>query len=173
MESDQIEDSKSSSGETDRQEHVKDDASTGRFYECTFCKQGFSTAQALGGHMNIHRRDRAIIRHRMLSSGMNKLDNDASNSGFFSQFQNYPQFHSPENMKSYPMYFRPSASGNRETYVFHSNNSPVRKPGQGPQLNPFGEELHVGPGTQVDREEKGRDEMDGELDLELRLEPEP
>ncbi|KAL6142153.1 hypothetical protein ACLB2K_060436 [Fragaria x ananassa] len=30
-------------------------------YACTFCKQGFSNAQALGGHMNIHRRDRARI----------------------------------------------------------------------------------------------------------------
>ncbi|XP_048573809.1 transcriptional regulator TAC1-like [Triticum urartu] len=29
------------------------------YYECVFCKRGFTTAQALGGHMNIHRRDRA------------------------------------------------------------------------------------------------------------------
>ncbi|KAK8960034.1 Transcriptional regulator TAC1 [Platanthera guangdongensis] len=32
-----------------------------RTYECTFCKRGFSNAQALGGHMNMHRRDRANI----------------------------------------------------------------------------------------------------------------
>ncbi|KAK1428970.1 hypothetical protein QVD17_17811 [Tagetes erecta] len=30
-----------------------------RCYTCTFCKRGFSNAQALGGHMNVHRRDRA------------------------------------------------------------------------------------------------------------------
>ncbi|XP_073284610.1 uncharacterized protein [Primulina huaijiensis] len=30
-----------------------------RFYECLFCKRGFDTAQALGGHMNIHRKDTA------------------------------------------------------------------------------------------------------------------
>ncbi|CAL1411160.1 unnamed protein product [Linum trigynum] len=30
-----------------------------RSYECSFCKRGFTNAQALGGHMNIHRRDRA------------------------------------------------------------------------------------------------------------------
>ncbi|CAN0904502.1 Transcriptional regulator TAC1 [Linum grandiflorum] len=29
-----------------------------RSYECSFCKRGFTNAQALGGHMNIHRRDR-------------------------------------------------------------------------------------------------------------------
>lgn len=32
---------------------------SGRSYECIFCKRGFSTAQALGGHMNIHRKDKA------------------------------------------------------------------------------------------------------------------
>lgn len=34
-------------------------ASPRPYYECVFCKRGFTTAQALGGHMNIHRRDRA------------------------------------------------------------------------------------------------------------------
>uniref|UniRef100_A0A0D3GQ33 C2H2-type domain-containing protein n=1 Tax=Oryza barthii TaxID=65489 RepID=A0A0D3GQ33_9ORYZ len=29
------------------------------YYECTFCKRGFTNAQALGGHMNIHRKDRS------------------------------------------------------------------------------------------------------------------
>ncbi|CAK9166298.1 unnamed protein product [Ilex paraguariensis] len=33
-----------------------------RTYECTFCKRGFSNAQALGGHMNIHRKDKAKIK---------------------------------------------------------------------------------------------------------------
>ncbi|XP_020593831.1 transcriptional regulator TAC1-like [Phalaenopsis equestris] len=30
-----------------------------RSYECNLCRRGFLNAQALGGHMNIHRRDRA------------------------------------------------------------------------------------------------------------------
>ncbi|XVE76416.1 hypothetical protein DITRI_Ditri12bG0170900 [Diplodiscus trichospermus] len=33
-----------------------------RPYTCSFCKKGFSNAQALGGHMNIHRKDRAKLR---------------------------------------------------------------------------------------------------------------
>ncbi|KAK7325029.1 hypothetical protein VNO77_29053 [Canavalia gladiata] len=33
-----------------------------RSYECNFCKRGFSIAQALGGHMNIHRKHKAKIK---------------------------------------------------------------------------------------------------------------
>ncbi|KAM3292984.1 hypothetical protein ACQJBY_036534 [Aegilops geniculata] len=34
-----------------------------RSYSCTFCQREFRSAQALGGHMNVHRRDRARLRH--------------------------------------------------------------------------------------------------------------
>ncbi|KAJ7964559.1 putative Transcriptional regulator SUPERMAN [Quillaja saponaria] len=33
-----------------------------RSYSCSFCKREFSSAQALGGHMNVHRRDRARLK---------------------------------------------------------------------------------------------------------------
>ncbi|XP_057771366.1 transcriptional regulator SUPERMAN-like [Salvia miltiorrhiza] len=33
-----------------------------RSYVCSFCKREFRSAQALGGHMNVHRRDRARLR---------------------------------------------------------------------------------------------------------------
>ncbi|WOG94443.1 hypothetical protein DCAR_0313739 [Daucus carota subsp. sativus] len=33
-----------------------------RSYKCNFCERGFSNAQALGGHMNIHRKDRARMK---------------------------------------------------------------------------------------------------------------
>ncbi|XAR66251.1 hypothetical protein NMG60_11012412 [Bertholletia excelsa] len=31
-------------------------------YTCSFCKREFMSAQALGGHMNVHRRDRARVK---------------------------------------------------------------------------------------------------------------
>ena len=31
-------------------------------YKCSFCKRQFKSAQALGGHMNVHRRERARLR---------------------------------------------------------------------------------------------------------------
>ncbi|KAL6189503.1 hypothetical protein ACLB2K_040891 [Fragaria x ananassa] len=48
------------SPETSSDEERDENSGTAkRSYECTFCKQGFTNAQALGGHMNIHRKDRA------------------------------------------------------------------------------------------------------------------
>ncbi|KAL0418655.1 UNVERIFIED_CONTAM: Transcriptional regulator TAC1 [Sesamum radiatum] len=44
--------------EGEQADQNKDDVvGIGCLYECVFCKRGFNTAQALGGHMNIHRRD--------------------------------------------------------------------------------------------------------------------
>lgn len=34
-----------------------------RSYTCAFCRREFRSAQALGGHMNVHRRDRARMHH--------------------------------------------------------------------------------------------------------------
>ncbi|XP_010554904.1 PREDICTED: probable transcriptional regulator RABBIT EARS [Tarenaya hassleriana] len=34
-----------------------------RTYTCSFCVREFRSAQALGGHMNVHRRDRARLKH--------------------------------------------------------------------------------------------------------------
>ncbi|XP_058746331.1 transcriptional regulator SUPERMAN-like [Vicia villosa] len=42
-----------------------------RNYACSFCKREFRSAQALGGHMNVHRRDRARLRSSLISSWVN------------------------------------------------------------------------------------------------------
>ncbi|KAL8517525.1 hypothetical protein ACS0TY_015685 [Phlomoides rotata] len=47
-------------------------------FKCTFCKRGFTNAQALGGHMNIHRRDRAKLKE--LSSDDDRPPPDSSSS---------------------------------------------------------------------------------------------
>ncbi|KAE8691075.1 Plastid transcriptionally active 16 [Hibiscus syriacus] len=46
----------------DKESSDEQEASPARSYDCTFCKRGFSNAQALGGHMNIHRRDKAKLK---------------------------------------------------------------------------------------------------------------
>lgn len=42
-----------------------------RSYVCSFCKREFRSAQALGGHMNVHRRDRARLRQSPTRDGGN------------------------------------------------------------------------------------------------------
>ncbi|KAG9135866.1 hypothetical protein Leryth_002576 [Lithospermum erythrorhizon] len=39
-----------------------------RSYFCSFCKREFRSAQALGGHMNVHRRDRAKLKQSLIIS---------------------------------------------------------------------------------------------------------
>ncbi|KAJ3680776.1 hypothetical protein LUZ60_015265 [Juncus effusus] len=58
-----------------------------RSYSCSFCKREFRSAQALGGHMNVHRRDRARLRQQPSSPTLEdqeqtnfvQLDQDGSN----------------------------------------------------------------------------------------------
>ncbi|XP_022732044.1 transcriptional regulator SUPERMAN-like [Durio zibethinus] len=50
-----------------------------RSYTCTFCRREFRSAQALGGHMNVHRRDRARL-HQTQPAGTVALINLTSSS---------------------------------------------------------------------------------------------
>lgn len=51
-----------------------------RSYICSFCRKEFKSAQALGGHMNVHRRDRARLRqssptHEVQTQGQGSMLN--------------------------------------------------------------------------------------------------
>lgn len=51
-----------------------------RSYECVFCKGGFNTAQALGGHMNIHRKEKlATSRNKPSTTTHNFLSSTTTN----------------------------------------------------------------------------------------------
>lgn len=49
-----------------------------RSYTCAFCRREFKSAQALGGHMNVHRRDRAKMRGGHHGSAAAQLGGAAS-----------------------------------------------------------------------------------------------
>ncbi|XP_038888762.1 transcriptional regulator SUPERMAN-like [Benincasa hispida] len=53
-----------------------------RSYTCTYCRREFRSAQALGGHMNVHRRDRARL-HQAPPSSSNPMKPSSSNSNSF------------------------------------------------------------------------------------------
>ncbi|KAJ7950267.1 Transcriptional regulator superman [Quillaja saponaria] len=65
-----------------------------RSYSCNFCRREFKSAQALGGHMNIHRRDRARLKQSPLSPPNEILHHESLNhqnpiQNHFTSFQCY------------------------------------------------------------------------------------
>ncbi|MQL77490.1 hypothetical protein Taro_009860 [Colocasia esculenta] len=167
--------SKAYSEEIDAPDQVDDDdTGTGRPYECMFCRRGFSSAQALGGHMNIHRRDRARIRQPP------RPEEEASEGcDYIQRHQNYrPAVYPPayDPLRGpYGVYFPGGSSS-------ISSTSAARPTAQGRgvaqwerrrELRMFGGDLHLGLGASGDdkREDGQRrqSEEDGGLDLELRL----
>ncbi|CAL0328246.1 unnamed protein product [Lupinus luteus] len=62
----------------EEQAFAKDAAGLGciwppRSYSCSFCRRDFRSAQALGGHMNVHRRDRARLNQQPSSPKQNEI----------------------------------------------------------------------------------------------------
>lgn len=148
-------------------------AGTGRSYECTFCKRGFSTAQALGGHMNIHRRDRPrVLKSSPAASASSKRPEDGSSEaryGYYHPYSIHKRSSSAGSLIS-------SSSGHslqehehmhasrhmRSTSSSIEDDDPRRRRRE---LSLFGEDVKRDDAG----EEKGSGEEVEELDLELRL----
>ncbi|XP_010677249.2 zinc finger protein 10 [Beta vulgaris subsp. vulgaris] len=113
-----------------------------RSYTCTFCKREFRSAQALGGHMNVHRRDRARLHHQSATVQYEtrsvSMPTTSQTSSLFYQTANCRSTNVKEVM--------PSSVGNSLPINRYSDNY---------------NEMQV-----INHEEKGVIE---ELDLELRL----
>lgn len=169
--------SKSSSEESDRSEQ-NDEMGTGRSYECVFCKRGFTTAQALGGHMNIHRKDRGKTRPTSAPSVSSRADENFVNLKSYLPFQSYPSYYpkAPEMSVNYQIPFQASTWDLRPTHTYRSDELSAQYP---QRLNLFEGDwqrslnMPVHP-THVDHTEHGEKREHGsteedELDLELRL----
>ncbi|CAM8960197.1 unnamed protein product [Rhodiola kirilowii] len=102
-------------GQDNSREPAKDitsyDLGIGRSYECVFCKRGFTTAQALGGHMNIHRKDRA--RPKLNPSPSSSLNHESNN----------PVFPSTENARNTTPYYDRQLSSKVDYHQFLIPNS--------------------------------------------------
>ncbi|KAF8096767.1 hypothetical protein N665_0301s0015 [Sinapis alba] len=59
-----------------------------RSYTCNFCRREFRSAQALGGHMNVHRRDRASKAHQGPAAAVSTRSGGRSRGGSKKAFLN-------------------------------------------------------------------------------------
>jgi hypothetical protein len=126
------------------------------YHKCPFCKNGFTTAQALGGHMNLHRRDRATRRPGR--------DAPATGTASAAAYPSYPP--------------APAMGSSFATYDYSGGAAYAAADGMGygstsqTELNLFGvpaathghADLSLGIGSRVPD-----GEAEGSLDLELRL----
>ncbi|ESW04031.1 hypothetical protein PHAVU_011G061500 [Phaseolus vulgaris] len=147
-----------SDGEDQGATHV-----TSRSYECNFCKRGFSNAQALGGHMNIHRKDKAKLKQQQSSNqtqvqpSLDKVvpPQDQTKSG---EERNAPKWN--WNVSQEEHVLSSGATHTRQLPLFEES------PTSSETLNPQGQNTTEGALLST------RDSS-LELDLELRLGPEP
>ncbi|XP_039019821.1 transcriptional regulator TAC1-like [Hibiscus syriacus] len=155
--------SDSLSEENDPVDRVKCDAVTPkRSYECIFCKRGFTNAQALGGHMNIHRKDRAKAKQPTSSSVPSRQPNEE-----YMDPRYVPAIPTLDPSKCYPI-LEAEAQGN--DHMYFQEPSKYSSYGHYEELLGANLSLQVGP-TNVDNTEmtiKGIMKED-EVDLELRL----
>ncbi|XP_047091086.1 uncharacterized protein LOC124702949 [Lolium rigidum] len=162
-------------------------AATRPYYECVFCKRGFTTAQALGGHMNIHRRDR----DRVKPAPARRLDAPATKWYGHSASYPPPQLAAPQmSSGSFAMLYYTSGAGGaagvgvdadlalspgtpspRELSLFGSKDDHDRDLQLGLGFHGSGWRAPEGlPERRQDGEPAERKQL---LDLELRLGPRP
>lgn len=153
-------DSSTSTEESDDQE---ESIVTKRSYDCTFCKRGFTNARALGGHMNIHRKERTNYKAKQGTPNSSPFVPVVSNQT--STYYNYCVLEPPMNYND--MYLQPSITNPRNSpptfqYDFLNTNSQALL---GNNLS-----LQIGSGHDSNDHAWRGMEKDGEgVDLELRL----
>ncbi|CAL5357393.1 unnamed protein product [Camellia sinensis] len=141
-----------------------------RNYACSFCKKQFKSAQALGGHMNIHRRERAKLNLPQspswdcpkLSSNPNPNPNFSSSSSA-ARFLPYVSYHS--SLTSFSS--QSSASTDEENRVLSSGA--FFGVGQLKSFTPQEDESRVLKKENIVRLDLEMGDPKEDLDLELRL----
>ncbi|KAK4732517.1 hypothetical protein R3W88_025505 [Solanum pinnatisectum] len=178
-------DSSSEDTTIDRESEKFNDDNTGigRSYECNFCKRGFTNAQALGGHMNIHRKDKLKAKQnnqesstKLLSKEANYVfDNSRYNNNYapISSHDELQHHHySRAQMNSYQFHFQlpQNPSYNQHVYNHHHHDGSHTRHDNYYDGNNLS--LRIGPTLIDDDDEEGggkKDVDESELDLELRL----
>ncbi|KAL1804016.1 hypothetical protein DCAR_0935705 [Daucus carota subsp. sativus] len=158
----------------------------GRFYECTFCKRGFTNAQALGGHMNIHRKDKAKSKPK---SGAIQTSNSKSTAHDFDQVSNSSMYlvpitnehaHYQANMggtlMNYQFYLPMPVPSCPPQYAYYNLTDSIEHVASSRDLKMQEEVLETDLSLEVLKEksaDEAVDRIEHEVDLELRLGHDP
>ncbi|XP_020236838.1 transcriptional regulator TAC1 [Cajanus cajan] len=150
----------STEGEDQGASHV-----TSRSYECNFCRRGFSNAQALGGHMNIHRKDKAKLKQQQQQQQQSSISNQTEPS--LDKVIPQDQAMSGEANWNWNVSSQQEHASSR---AIHTKQLPLFAE------SPTSSETQNSPLGQTTTEQTllpRQDSSSEELDLELRLGPEP
>ncbi|XP_027164903.1 transcriptional regulator TAC1-like [Coffea eugenioides] len=175
--------SETSSEEIDQPEKLMNDdnAGIGRSYECTFCKRGFTNAQALGGHMNIHRKDKAKAKQK---NHQQQDRNSITNTSHEDYMSTSPKYFAPNPIEQQQCSTAMAAYMSYQLYFPSSNNSYLHAYHQYHDLPSPRSEHHlsmheyhmdqtlsrqIGPPRMEDGDEMKIARTENEVDLELRL----
>ncbi|XAR50912.1 hypothetical protein NMG60_11005377 [Bertholletia excelsa] len=85
-----------------------------RSYSCSFCRREFRSAQALGGHMNVHRRDRARLKQCPRPEDDGLLHRHHQNHQYPSQTRVSPSQEKSDEKVFCPIFPSPILEGNRK-----------------------------------------------------------
>ncbi|KZV37608.1 hypothetical protein F511_41885 [Dorcoceras hygrometricum] len=168
------------SAENDTQPEKNNDENTGvgRSYECNFCKRGFTNAQALGGHMNIHRKDKAKVakqKNQEEPSKNTKPSEDHTSSRYATFAQMLPNDQKQQRAQQHLNYqvYLPSSNPS-----FESENYRSCVPFRCLESKEDGKKdenlsLRIGLPHGDEGVSKGKEEKNEQVDLELRLGHDP
>ncbi|KAL0451117.1 UNVERIFIED_CONTAM: Transcriptional regulator TAC1 [Sesamum latifolium] len=149
-----------------------------RSYRCSFCKRGFSNAQALGGHMNIHRKDRAKLKEfsceNLLSLDITKNSTDSEDSPPPDSSSSDKLSLESDQLTKKQFSDGKTEEGNRDLVPPGAEKLIHHLPlfAEAPSMNSIDDDEEEAAATLLDKRVENI-RVVGELDLELRLGPEP
>ncbi|KAJ6408972.1 hypothetical protein OIU84_008635 [Salix udensis] len=136
-------------------------------YECSFCKRGFSNAQALGGHMNIHRKDKAKLKNSSNNETRQSSDTTKINPLFSPAVPSLMESMAGRDESSIKWPFIGDKAGSDD----HDDDTKRDRAQKSPSST---EDDHQNPSSQVHGiSKKSNLSSSSGIDLELRLWPEP